>query len=391
MRSLLIHAWAIHKVDNQYYLPYTHWIYLEQMRVRFEQIVLVCPTVKSDKAKINGFKEVITFGQIQLVELPGRVGYAASIPIFFHYFLALLRHRKVDVAYFRFPVPFAWLGRILNVGRLKILHFVGDPADTVIKNNSSSFLKRRVMTTFFKAEELLTLWFAKKADKVFINGVTFSKKLDRMSVGYKSVISTTLQKDDFLSIQAPYREPGVGHSFMCLGYLNPGKNVKTLLKAVADYKKYDEHVHMHIVGDGPDKERLLDIVRSSNLENNVTFHGHLDCRRALQAIAQKCDLFWFASFSEGSPRVVIEAMAWGLPVVSTRVGSLPFYFEDGRNIIFVQNSYDAISHVSYEILSNPEKLQAIRVAAQSRVADLTIDKFIGSIFDDALLSIKESE
>jgi glycosyltransferase involved in cell wall biosynthesis len=75
-----------------------------------------------------------------------------------------------------------------------------------------------------------------------------------------------------------------------------------------------------VIGDGPELERSRELVRTKALDSRVTFHGGIaDAAPLFSAF----DLLVLSSRSEGTPMVVLEAMASGVPVVATAVGGVP--------------------------------------------------------------------
>jgi glycosyltransferase involved in cell wall biosynthesis len=75
-----------------------------------------------------------------------------------------------------------------------------------------------------------------------------------------------------------------------------------------------------IVGDGPEADDLKLLVGSLALNPNVIFHGRVEWGEALFRFYRETDIFLVASCSETGPRVLLEAMATGAAVISTRVG-----------------------------------------------------------------------
>lgn len=47
MKNLLIQAWTIHKSNDKYYLPYTHWVYLNEIVNYYDEVTLLCPVIKN--------------------------------------------------------------------------------------------------------------------------------------------------------------------------------------------------------------------------------------------------------------------------------------------------------------------------------------------------------
>jgi len=88
-----------------------------------------------------------------------------------------------------------------------------------------------------------------------------------------------------------------------------------------------------LVGDGPERERLGQAARAAWLEARVVFAGH---QREVGPYYGLADVFVLPSHSEGSPNVLLEAMAAGVPVVATAVGGVPELVENEESALLVR-------------------------------------------------------
>jgi len=84
------------------------------------------------------------------------------------------------------------------------------------------------------------------------------------------------------------------------------------------------------VGDGPDRARLEAAVRAGQLSHRVRFTGALN-QPEVRAELTRADAFVLPSLAEGIPVVLMEAMASGLPCVTTPVNGIPELIEHGRS------------------------------------------------------------
>lgn len=103
-----------------------------------------------------------------------------------------------------------------------------------------------------------------------------------------------------------------------VGHLRPEKNLPRLLRAVAAIA--DRHdVHVLLLGDGPEREKLDELAAAPPLRGRVHFAGyHADPRAHYRAM----DAFALTSDTEQMPIALLEAMACSLPVVATDVGDV---------------------------------------------------------------------
>ena len=113
-------------------------------------------------------------------------------------------------------------------------------------------------------------------------------------------------------------------SFLCLTVcrLEPRKDLPTLIRAAALVKKAKSDVKFLIVGEGISEVLLRDQVESSDLKDTVFFVGRVTDDQ-LPKYYQAADLFVLPTLYEGFGIVYLEALASGLPILSTKVGAVP--------------------------------------------------------------------
>jgi sugar transferase (PEP-CTERM/EpsH1 system associated) len=104
------------------------------------------------------------------------------------------------------------------------------------------------------------------------------------------------------------------------------KDHATAVAALAEVVRRRKNARLILVGEGPEEKRIADCIRHHDLGSHVRLLGlRTDISRLLSA----ADIFLLTSISEGIPLTVIEAMAAGLPVVSTNVGGVAEIALDG--------------------------------------------------------------
>jgi len=120
----------------------------------------------------------------------------------------------------------------------------------------------------------------------------------------------------------------------CVGTLHEVKGQRHLIKACQILHDRGLNFHCHFIGDGPDQPALMKQAADAGLTQKMTFHGRLDQPGVQQAL-READLLAAPSVPasdgrrEGIPVVLMEAMACGLPVVSSRLSGIPELVEDG--------------------------------------------------------------
>jgi glycosyltransferase involved in cell wall biosynthesis len=102
-----------------------------------------------------------------------------------------------------------------------------------------------------------------------------------------------------------------------VGRLLENKNVHLLIEAVRLVRRNKRDVRCFIVGQGPERERLENLVARYKLENNVTFFNFIPDHNELYSLMKASKMFVQPSIREGFGLVVVEANACGIPVITT--------------------------------------------------------------------------
>lgn len=168
----------------------------------------------------------------------------------------------------------------------------------------------------------------------------------------KWIFSSSLTKESLFEFMKPRSNPPSKKGALKLGYLGRvenGKGIDNILKTLPLLQKSLERleVKLYIAGDGSIKKEL----ESKWKDQSVIFTGKLS-RNEVKSFLQDIDIFIFPSESEGFPKVVLEAMASGLPIVASAVSILP-------QLVEKSGSGKALKSTSPEDLAD-----AIRVIAE---------------------------
>ena len=145
----------------------------------------------------------------------------------------------------------------------------------------------------------------------------------------------------------------------------PVKNHRGVLNAVADLVKTSMPITLALAGDGPLLGELQQIVGELGLQGHVRFLGNLaNVDRFLKSL----DIFVLNSLSEGMSNTVLEAMACGLPVIATTVGSNPDLVVEGQTGFLVpSDDCAAVRHAIAVLAANNRLRESMGNLGRARV------------------------
>ncbi len=149
-----------------------------------------------------------------------------------------------------------------------------------------------------------------------------------------------------------------------MGWVEPNKGVLDLVEAVQRFREKLQHVRFVICGCGSALEAMQQRLADVHLTHQFDFRGWVS-GEAKFAVMRQADLFVLPSYREGVPNTLVEAMAAGRPVLSTRVGGTPDLVQDGdRGRLVEAGDVQALGEALVELCHDPA--MRCRLGAQAR-------------------------
>jgi colanic acid/amylovoran biosynthesis glycosyltransferase len=161
----------------------------------------------------------------------------------------------------------------------------------------------------------------------------------------------------------------LNHPFhlLCVGRLVPAKGQHILLAAIDRLTQAGREITLSLVGDGPDRASLEREVACRGLGNRVSFAGNVNQDRIGQYY-EEADAFVLASFAEGIPVVLMEAMAMEIPCVSTMITGIPELIRNEIDGLLVMPSDDrALAQAIEKLMDDADLRRRLGEAGRQRV------------------------
>jgi glycosyltransferase involved in cell wall biosynthesis len=166
------------------------------------------------------------------------------------------------------------------------------------------------------------------------------------------------------------------------------KGSEKVIAALPELMQRFPNIHLDVVGNGGYLPVLKKQVTELGLSEKVSFHGKVNHERVL-TLMQKAHFFCYPTqASEGFPKVVLESMASGLPVITNPVSVLPELMKDEAGIILKNDDAKSISKALSEIINNPELYRNIQLNAQKRARQYSLEAWRDTIGDHLRTSWK---
>ncbi len=152
-----------------------------------------------------------------------------------------------------------------------------------------------------------------------------------------------------------------------VGRLVKEKDQASLIRAFALVQAKMAQAHLHMVGDGPLRGELEALSAQLGVQKSVTFHGG---STDVKSFLAKARLFVLSSIDEGTPNAILEAMAMGLPIVSTAVDGVPYMVEEGRSALLAPlRDSEALAKHMLTVLTTENMAENMGLAARAHVVE----------------------
>jgi glycosyltransferase involved in cell wall biosynthesis len=154
-----------------------------------------------------------------------------------------------------------------------------------------------------------------------------------------------------------------------LGLLIPTKGLADLVHAASIVVKKETNIRFAICGEGPETQTLRRLIEELDLSKTVSLVGWVD-DDAKNKWLNSAYIFVLPSYKEGMPVAILEAMAFGLPVVSTRVAAIPEIIQEGKQGFLLEpGDIEGLSDRIIRLLEDQGLWRTMSVNAQEKVRE----------------------
>lgn len=306
-------------------------------------------------------------------------------------FLEAMERTDVPVEVLRLPARAylkerARLDELLREHEVDVVHSHGYRPDVVAGSAAKKAGVARVSTVHGfvgggwknRLYERLQRWSLRGYDRVVAVSDGVAEELSRDGVpssAVRVVRNAWDGREDFLSRREARERLGVGDDRFLVGWvgrLSLEKGPDVLLDAVRRGDGGD--LSVSFIGEGPNRVDLTRKAEQVGTGVDVTLHGQVP---AAYRLFPAFDVFVLSSRTEGTPMVLLEAMAAGVPVVATRVGGVGDVVSDEQALLVPPEDPDALWAAMCEVRRNPESARERAAAAGERLdREFGVDEWV---------------
>jgi teichuronic acid biosynthesis glycosyltransferase TuaC len=172
---------------------------------------------------------------------------------------------------------------------------------------------------------------------------------------------------DKMSLRAQMSLPSEALIMLYVGALIEAKGIYEMLAAFRRARARQGNILLKICGTGPEHSRLSRMIEEQGMKDSVQLVGAVFPADGVAQWMQASDVLILASYGEGMPNVVMEAMACGLPVISTKVGGLPHAVGDCTGAILVEpKNVDELEVAMLKVAGDPALQRHMSIAARDK-------------------------
>lgn len=195
-----------------------------------------------------------------------------------------------------------------------------------------------------------------EADKVIALSADWKNKFDQ-TFGIKNcvILENGIDTERLKSaISAPDLHP---HVFLALGRLGTRKGTYDLIEAIEHVKKQIPDIKCYLAGDG-EIEKCKSLISHKKLQDNILVVGWVDFERKIELL-KKSSVLVLPSYNEGLPMAILEGMASGKAIISTKVGAIPEVVKSENGILIEPGNVNALEVALKKICLDKGALEAI--------------------------------
>lgn len=306
--------------------------YVEEFARHFDEVIVFAPT--TDRPTYYSGAP-LDRPNIRVAPLPYFETHAQAYRRVFEIRRVFRRYAdSLDLINARGTAPLAymlwWLTRKRDVPLL--YHFASDPFEAIARNEKYRGWYGAFARTAYGLEFAIQRHILRR-NYGFASGRPLYERLRAHTENVGFIVDSCLQDADYHLREDCCRGPVI--RVLYVGYLRHGKGLEDLVASLAILRQQGRDVVLDLVGSGERRADLEAQASAAGVREHVNFAGYVKMGPELNAYYNNADIFALPSLSEGSPRVIIEALGHSLPVVATDVGNIAEQLGQGQRGVLV--------------------------------------------------------
>lgn len=274
----------------------------------------------------------------------------------------LIKENKYDLTHSFFTVPCGYISLKLKQ-KFKLPYIVSlRGSDVPYYSERFTFIYKLLMPLIKR------IW--KNAEFVIANSEGLKKLALRSDPGREiGIIYNGIDIAEFRP-QPELKDPKK-FQIICVSRVTPRKGIRFLVQAFKNIAEKFPQAQLLVIGDGNEKQSLMDLARALELGEKAVFLGLVSHEKLSQYYA-KASIFVLPSLNEGMSNTMLEAIASGLPIIATDTGGTKELVKEGMNgfIVPMQDNY-AITQKIEKLIENPHMAEQFGIESRRRAEELS--------------------
>jgi len=372
-------------------------LFYSELARYFDEVVVTGPTMQvSDLRKNNNYRSNLDYHirPFYNTSIKSTNYGASSLNLYYHsrpfynspieFFLkfpkiVLPTLRSINEVIARCDVVFLRLPSLLGIyvyvlsrkkGKKLVVHVKGEWSDSVKYGELLTGPAKMAAQVMVKFQDMLSEFIIKRSP-VFVHGEKNYNKYSTLAPICHKILVSSINNNDITLGRSRFFRPIV-KKILCVARLYPSKGIPYLIHAMT---QLPPEINLDIVGYGPSLRKLVNLIKKLKLSSRVHLRGYIQYGPALIQKYLQSDVFVLPSITEGFPKVILEAMAFGLPVVCSGVGAIPEIIHHGHNGLLVKpKSVEDLVDAIWTLIKSPKLRRRIVESGYKTAEAYTVER-----------------